>query len=594
MATVIKTLPGAPTNVAGALYPAGAVIGIRVSFTYPSNTGGGVEAYYASAIDTVGSQPTVMVSAATQPISLTTGLVPGTTYRFQVYSSNSAGQSIATVSASNVFFQIPPSAPQNYTISLSPPTNPTSIVVSFTAPSNIGGGITNYTVTPSLGSAQTGSTLSYTFIGFTAGTSYTFSTVGYNTGGIGAAAVSAITYYTKPSAPSVTGVTFDPPSTPTGVNVAFTSGGNGGGVLTYVATAYDSNSAVVSSATGNTSPVKITGLTGGTSYTYRVVASNPSVSSTASAASSSIIYYTNPSPPRSLTATPDIASAAISWQAPLTNGGSAVTYRVVSTPAAYDSGTLSSSTTSITATGLSNGTAYTFTITATNIGGFTNVATSSSITTFNVPSAPVITGTQAILSATLNWAAPPSNNGVAITQYRYSIDNGSTWTTFGDVNSRSVIITGISADTTVYVVIQAYNSIGWGFTSNMIQYAYPLPDPNITFTTTITDWPRRTNANSFDWIGAVRTHPSVFPFPAGMSITGAYMTGRGYVYYRQSNNFTSITTDSYYIYLNYNVIGATQRIVADINPPYQLSITDLFVVLTWYGGSRTYRIWVYG
>lgn len=288
-ATVIQTVPGAPTNVVGALYPSGAAIGIRVSFTYPINTGGGVDAYYASAIDVGGVQPTVTTSSPSQPITIT-GLVPGTTYLFQVYSSNSAGQSAPTASTSNLFFQVAPSAPQNYSVVLNPPSNPTEIVVSFTAPA-ISGGITNYTVTPSFGSAQTGTSLSYTFTGFTPGSVYTFSAYGTNTGGTGSAASSSITYYTKPDAPTVSSVTLDPPSMPTGVNVAFTTNGDtGGGVLTYVAIAYDSNLAVVSSATGSASPLKITGLTTGTSYTYRVAASNPSVSSVASAAFGPTLY----------------------------------------------------------------------------------------------------------------------------------------------------------------------------------------------------------------------------------------------------------------------------------------------------------------
>ena len=488
IATVIKTLPGAPTNVVGATYPAGAVIGIRVSFTYPSNTGGGVEAYYASAIDTAGLQPTVTVSSVTQPISLTTGLIPGTTYRFQAYSSNSAGQSTATAGGSNVFFQIPPSAPQNYTAVLSPPHNPTSIIISFTAPSNLGGGITNYVVTPSLGSAQTGLALSYTFTGFTAGTFYTFSTAGYNTGGTGAAAIASITYYTKPDAPIVQSITFDPPVTPTGVNVGFTTiGYAGGGTLTYVATAYDSNSAVVSSASGSTTPIKLTGLTAGASYSYRVVASNLSVSSSVSD-SMTMIYYSQPSIPRSVSAVSGITTASISWQEPSDKGGSAVvTYRVVSIPAAYDSGVQGISGTSLTATGLTNGIAYQFRVTVTNIGGLSNFATSASTMIGVVPSAPIITGTQAYLSATLNWADPPSDNGAAIDQYAYSINNGNSWTSFGNVSSRSVNIPGISVNTTANYVIRAHNGVGWGPASNTITYIYPASQ-RLAFFGPSSDW----------------------------------------------------------------------------------------------------------
>jgi hypothetical protein len=321
-----------------------------------------------------------------------------------------------------------------------------------------------------------------------------------------------------------------------------------------------------------------------------VVASNPSVSSLASTASASTIYYNQPSVPRSIAASPGIASASISWQEPSNKGGSDVTYRVVSIPAAYDSGSLNSSTTSITATGLLNGTAYQFRVTVTNAGGFTNFNTSSSITTFNVPSAPVITGTQAVLSATLNWANAPANNGVSITQYRYSIDNGSTWTTFGDVNSSSVVATGVTADTTAYFVIQAYNSIGWGFTSNVIQYSYMLPSASITFSNpVVTSIPRQSGSYSYRWIGAIEATPSVFPLPSDIISVGGYILGLGFGgQYDARAYFTSITNASRMTF-SYN--STNQTIVFDLYEPWYMRVRAYYAELSTYGGTRTYLIY---
>jgi hypothetical protein len=304
--SIIKTLPGTPTNISSALYPIGYPIGARVSFTYPINTGGGVDAYYASAIDVSGVQPTVTVSSPSQPITIT-GLVTGTTYRFQVYSSNSVGQSSSTVSASTLLFQIPPSAPQNYSVVSNSLTNPTGIVVSFTAPSNLGGGIIiNYTVTPYQGgipvlSAQTGTGLSYTFTGLTPGGVYTFSAVGNNAAGAGADVSSSITYYTNPDPPTVGAITLQPPTSPTGVNVAFTAPTNtgGGSVLMYIAHAYYTtqfgNTLLISiSAPSSSSPLYLTNLTQGTFYTYRVFAYNntiyPRLESVESAPSAPTLY----------------------------------------------------------------------------------------------------------------------------------------------------------------------------------------------------------------------------------------------------------------------------------------------------------------
>jgi hypothetical protein len=71
------------------------------------------------------------------------------------------------------------------------------------------------------------------------------------------------------------------------------------------------------------------------------------------------------------------------------------------------------------------------------------------------------------------------------------------------------------------------------------------------------------------------------------------MTGAGYIYPYQTNNFTSITTDSYYIYLDWYVpVNGRQNIVDDpYTAPYRLSIQSYSIVLTWYGGSRTYVIY---
>ena len=446
VAAVVLSAPGAPTNVVGALYPSGAVSGIRVSFTYPTYTGGGISAYYASAIDIASVQPTVTVSAAAPPITIN-GLVPGITYRIEVYASNSAGQSVAAVAASNVFFQVPPSVPQNYVISLDPPTNPTGIIVSFTAPA-ISGGVTNYTVTAyqgvtPLGSAQTGTALSYTFTGFTVGTVYNFSAYGTNTGGIGTVINSSITYYTKPDAPSVTGVTLDPANAPTGVNVAFTTnGGNGGGALTYVATAYSGSTAISSSAPSSTSPIKVTGLTPGTSYTYKVVASNVAVSSDPSLSSASLTYFEQPAAPsvQSVTLDPAVDPTGISV-AFTTNGytgGGTLSYNVT----AYLNGnvtvfTASGSSSPLKITGLTAGTSYTFKVVSSNVSISSVVSVASSpITYYTKPATLSITG------VTLDPPATPTGVSVAFTT---NGDNGGGVLTYVATAYLSGVATALTA-----------------------------------------------------------------------------------------------------------------------------------------------------
>jgi len=504
-----------------------------VSFTYPSNTGGGVEAYYASAIDTVGLQPTVMVSAPVQPISLTTGLVPGTTYRFQVYSSNSAGQSTATAGGSNLLFQIPPSAPQNYTVALDPPTNPTGVVVSFTAPSNLGGGITNYTVTPSLGSAQIGLALSYTFTGFTVGTSYTFSTAGYNTGGIGTAAAASIIYYTKPDAPIIQSITFDPPATPTGVNVAFTTNGYaGGGTLSYVATAYSDSTAVSSSAPSSTSPIIVTSLTPGTPYTFRVVASNAAASNT-SASSSSLTYYTKSGPPTGIGAALDPAGdptgVNVSFTAPSNLGGGNLTYIAT----AYSGSTAISSSASSSAsplkiTGLTPGTPYTFSVVASH-GGVSSDASATASLTYYTKSGPP-TGIGAALDpavyptgVNVSFTAPSNLGGGNLTYIATAYSGSTAISSSASSSSSPLKITGLTAGTAyTFSVVASHVSVSSNVSAaaSLTYYTKPTPPQNLTvsavFISISNQW-----RNTFTWEA---------PASPGGTITGYILDDSDYNY----------------------------------------------------------------
>jgi uncharacterized protein (TIGR02145 family) len=116
--------------------------------------------------------------------------------------------------------------------------------------------------------------------------------------------------------------------------------------------------------TGTTSPITVTGLTNGTAYTFTVVATNLNGNGPASAASNSVIPAAVPGAPTIGIATEGNAQASVAFTAPLNDGGSAITgYTVTSTPGNFTGTGLTSP---ITVTGLTNGTAYTFTVIATN------------------------------------------------------------------------------------------------------------------------------------------------------------------------------------------------------------------------------------
>jgi hypothetical protein len=315
--------------------------------------------------------------------------------------------------------------------------------VAFTSGGN-GGGILTYVATAydsnlAVVSSATGNTSPVKITGLTPGTSYTYRVVASNpsVSSVASAAFGPTTYYTQPDAPSIQSLTNDT-SNPAGVNVAFTTNGYaGGGILSYVATAYSGASAISSSAPSSTSPVKVTGLIAGTPYTFKVVASNALVSSVASASSSSFTHYTKSGAPTGIGAAlqpaADPTGVNVSFTAPSNLGGGNLTY--VAT--AYSGSTaISSSAASGTSplyiASLTAGTPYTFSVVASHGDVSSDASAAVSLTYYTRPSLPRnLTASAVFISGsnqwrnTYTWAAPASPGGT-ITSYTlmndYSFD----------------------------------------------------------------------------------------------------------------------------------------------------------------------------
>ena len=295
--------------------------------------------------------------------------------------------------------------------------------ISFTAPGV--GGVSSYMVVSNSGSLlATGTSSPITITGLTNGTAYNFTVrVRYSDGtsktSSSSNTVTPTAAITEPGAPTIgTAVTATGQAT-----VSFTApASNGGSAVTgYTVTSTPGGT----TATGTASPITIKGLTNGTTYTFTVRAQNTIGLGAPSAASNSVTPtgLVAPGTPTIGTAVAGNAIATVAFTAPASTGGSTITgYTATSSPGGL---TGMGAASPITVTGLTNGTAYTFTVTATNtIGTSLASAASASVTPISVPGAPTITGVSPAITL-INFVPFPVAGTLDIT-FTGGIDGGAT------------------------------------------------------------------------------------------------------------------------------------------------------------------------
>lgn len=283
-------------------------------------------------------------------------------------------------------------------------------------------------------------------------------------------------------------IPLDPATVPTPPRTVVATSGDATATVTWDVPASDGGSVITSysivaspggaTQTWTSGPKSKTfsGLSNGTSYTFAVAAVN-SMGSSSPASSNSVTPSTSavPGAPTGVSATASNAQAVITWVAPSITGDTAITsYTITASPggatATWVSGPLTA-----TMTGLTNGTAYTFTVSATNSGGTgPDSSPSSAVTPATIPSAPTsVVATGGDTTAVVTWVAP-SNGGSAITSYTIVASPGgatATWTS----GSLVATVTGLTNGTAYTFNVRATNAIGTGTDSSASNSVTPAP-----------------------------------------------------------------------------------------------------------------------
>ncbi|HEX2023038.1 MAG TPA: fibronectin type III domain-containing protein, partial [Candidatus Thermoplasmatota archaeon] len=411
--------PGAPASLTATAGNAQ----VSLSWPLPASDGGSPITGYRIYVGTTSGSLALLDTIGTNRSYVAAGLTNGQTYHFAVAAVNGAGEGARTPEASATPAATP-SAPQG----ISATRGNQQVSLSWSAPASTGGSaITGYRI----------------YVGTSSGALALLDTIGTNTSYVAAGLTNGVRYYFHVTAingagegPATSEVSTIPATVPGGPQSLAATGGDGQVSLSWSAPASNGGSSVTgykiymgTSSNGetlldtigtNTSYVAA-GLTNGQTYWFYVSAINTvgegSLSNEASAAAAAV-----PSAPQSLSATRGNQQVSLSWSAPSSNGGSAITgYKIY---VGTSTGSLSlldaiGTNTSYVAAGLTNGQVYYFAIAAVNAQGEGARSAEASATPATLPGAPQSPAASAgNAQVSLSWSAPSSNGGSAITGYR--------------------------------------------------------------------------------------------------------------------------------------------------------------------------------
>jgi hypothetical protein len=483
---VTHTAPSAPTilNLTFSDHTA------KVTFSPPIDDGGvPITSYTASCTSPSGGLSASNTGSAS-PITVP-GLSNAKPYSCTVSATNAVGVGTQSTKVNGFSPTGTPDAPTIGTVAK----DDQSASVPYTTPFDGGAAIDSITATCTSsngGAPGSNATLDNPIVvpGLTNGKTYTCILVAHNINGNGPA--SAVSNSFVPSTIP------DPPliGTVTRGNklavVPFIPGNDGGAPTMYLATCTSSNGG----ATGNhlgTTPITVSGLTNGKTYTCVVTAMNLN-GSDPSGPSNSFVPATVPNAPTIGTLTRSGSTGSVSFSAPSSNGGLPITsYGATCTSTNGGVTRLGSGSSSpVNVTSLTLGKSYRCTAAARNAAGTgPNSAASNMITLPNLPGAPqtfvmlpapTSTATGSLVAS---FAPPASNGGSAIDFYRVVCTSSNGGVTNYNVTTGSPIsVTGLTTGKAYVCTISANNDVGAGpvATSLSVTVGSPGPPTGVTAT----------------------------------------------------------------------------------------------------------------
>lgn len=416
--------------------------------------------------------------------------VDGTLYTYSVRAQNSMGYSSAVVTSAVTSYALPqaPAFPileagdSIIDIGWAAPTITSAAPISgyrIYRSTSSGPYLFVATLTPE-------TTLSYTDNTLTNGVEYSYQLESYGTGG---------TSLRSPPSSQVTPIT-----TPAFVVIDTTSQASGSITVNFttVATAAAPITSVTITRNGlpyltlNSTDTTFTDstVTNGTDYIYTFVTNNTLFSS-APISTTTLTSYAAPDAPIFTTQTASTSEISLAWTTITGTQGTPVTgYRVYRSVSGGASVYLTQQPgNSLTDTGLTNGTVYTYQVSTYGTGGEgSRSAASNDLTPITTPSAaPTLTATASNLSNTLSWTAVASTDAAPVQNYSLetSPDGISSWTNIYTGALLTYNHTSLNNGTAYYYRVAATNSQGSGpvsLTANATPIDVPQTPANPTAT----------------------------------------------------------------------------------------------------------------